>query len=98
MKIPPTTTMLAGFSLFAGALIGLRAVVLIAPRSGLRTRRKIKIFFEDAGEQFDEKRTKAKRSVRRLINRISSSCRFKPQDRVRGHFRLSPGWLNHHSK
>ena len=88
--------MRAGFSLLAGAIIGLRAGDLIAPCSGIRTRRKVKDFVEDAGEQFDEKRTEAKRSVTRLINRISSSCHIKPKNRVMGHFRLSPGWLNHH--
>lgn len=72
MKFQSTTTMLAGLSLCAGAVIGLGTGVLIAPRSGVRTRRKIKDFVEDAGEQLDDKRTEAKRSVTRLINRISS--------------------------
>ena len=98
MKSQPSTTMLAGLSLCAGAVIGLGTGVLFAPRSGERTRRKIKDFVEDAGEHLDEKRTEATRSVTRLFNRISSSCRIQPGKRVMTNFRLSPGWLNHHSK
>jgi gas vesicle protein len=98
MKTQSSTTMLTGLSLCAGALIGVGTGVLFAPRSGERTRRKIKDFVEDAGEHLDEKRSEAKRSVTRLFNRISSSCRIQPRKRIMANFRLSPGWLNHHSQ
>ncbi len=97
MKFQSSTTMLAGLSLCAGAAIGLGTGVLFAPRSGERTRRKIKDFVEDAGEHLAEKRTEATRSVSRLFKRISSSCRIQPQKRILANFRLKPGWLNHHS-
>ena len=98
MKFQSSTTMLAGLSLCAGAAIGLGTGVLFAPRSGERTRRKIKDFVEDAGEQLDEKRADATRLVTRLFKRISSSYRIQPRKRVMANFRLSPGWLNHRSK
>jgi gas vesicle protein len=98
MKIQSSTTMLAGLSLCAGAVIGLGTGVLFAPRSGERTRRRIKDFVEDAGEHLDEKKSVAKRSMTRLFNRISSSCRIQPGKLLLANFRSSPGWLNHHSK
>jgi len=90
MKIQSSTTILAGLSLCAGAVIGVGTGVLFAPRSGERTRRKIKDFVEDAGEHLDEKRSEAKRSVTRLFNKISSSCRIQPRKRILNNFRLSP--------
>ena len=98
MKFQSSTTKLAGLSLCAGAAIGLGTGVLFAPRSGERTRRKIKDFVEDAGEHFDGKMTDATRSVTRLFKRISPSPRTQPRKRVMANFRLSPGWLNHRSK
>ena len=98
MKFQSSTKMVAGLSLCAGTVIGLGTGVLFAPRSGERTRRKIRDFVEDAGEHLDEKKTEATRSVSRLLNRISSSCRMQPRKRVMTKFRLNPGWLNHHSK
>ena len=98
MKNQSSTTMVAGLSLCAGAVLGLGTGVLLAPRSGERTRRKIKDFVEDAGEHFDEKTSVAKRSATRVFKRISSSCRLQPQTRFLTNLRSSPAWLKQHSK
>ncbi len=98
MKMQSSTTILAGISLCAGTVIGLGTGVLFAPRSGERTRRKIKDFVEDAGDHLNEKRSEAKRSVTRLFHRISSFRRSQPQKRFFANFRLKPGWVNPHSK
>ena len=98
MKFQSSTKMVAGLSLCAGTVIGLGTGVLFAPRSGERTRRKIKDFVEDAGEHLDDKRSEAKRSVTRLYNKISSSCSTRAPKRMMDNLRLRTGSLNHHSK
>jgi len=98
MKIQSSTTMLAGLSLCAGAVIGLGTGVLIAPRSGERTRRKLKDFVEDTGEHLDEKRVVAKRSITRIFNRISLYCHNPPRNRFLEKFRSTPNRLKHYSQ
>ena len=90
MKIQSSTTMLAGLSLCAGAVIGLGTGVLIAPRSGERTRRKLKDFVEDTGEHFDEKRIIAKRSISRLFKRMSFYYPNQPKNSFLSKFRVRP--------
>lgn len=98
MKIQSSTTMLAGISLCAGAVIGLGTGVLLAPRSGERTRRKIRDFVKDAAENLVENRRMGQRSVTRFFNRVTSYSGLQPQKPFLENFRLKRGWLNRHSK
>ena len=98
MKLQSSTTLLTGLSLFTGAVIGIGTGMLIAPQSGERTRRKIKDLVEDAGEQLEEKSTRATRSMNRMLNRTKAYCRLQRRNRLFKDFRFQPDWMNHRTE
>ena len=61
--------LMGGFMFLAGMAVGVGTGLLIAPESGARTRRRLKEYAEDVGDQFNDLAKDTKDKVGRLVDR-----------------------------